>query len=445
MDSPAYGDFAFDTVYLVAPDVQGQLVGRRIPRRRFEARRDEGVRICSIPLSWSSSEEPITTASGWGWNQGWKDIVLRPDGKTLRPYPGLSNVAICLAHVEDQEGQRVAVAPRTILQTQVERARLRGMNMEIASELEFYLLPGTVQDLRAAGFRNLRGPGLVRRFYGVTGHSALEPFFSQLQAEMDRAGIPIVTCEPEYGVNQWEVNLDHCDAIDMADRHVIYRAGIQEIAAQHGLTATFMAKPFTDDLGSSGHFHISLWQGGLSLFADKMRPTELSAAGRRFLGGLMRRMDETALFYAPHVNSYKRHERGVMGGGFHAWGYDNRTVTFRVVGQGQEINLENRYPGADVNPYLAISAMIAAGLDGLDDPSCDPDQPLAGNAYDCVGLRHGPWSLGEAIDNFIESPFTRAQFGQAVVDHFGALCRHEWQDYLRVVTDWELTRGFDGL
>ena len=259
---------------------------------------------------------------------------------------------------------------------------------------------------------------------------------------MDAAGIPVYACQAEYGYGQWEVNLEHAGALEMADRHVIYKAGVKELALQEGLTPTFMARPRPDDMGSSGHFHVSLWRDGDPAFAASPDGHELSAVGRAFLAGLLEHLAGTALFFAPYANSYKRHATEDFGGGIAAWGHDNRTVALRVVGHGRSIRIEHRFGGADANPYLAAAAILAAGLDGME-RGADPGAPVVGNAYAREDLPRTHASLGDALAAFEGSSFVAQAFGKDVVEHYAAHARAEWRSYLRAVTDWEVERAFE--
>jgi glutamine synthetase len=435
---------AFDTVIVAAPDLQGRLFGRRIPRRRFVADPREGVEISTCALTWTSSQDIVTTSPFGNWSTGWHDFRLQPDLSTLRPYPGVPRTAICLADVVDQEGQLIPLAPRTVLKRQVERARQLGYTVMMASELEFYLFRGSQREARLSGFRNLEPTTLVRSDYSIVGQSVQEPFLARLRQEMDAAGILIYAAQAEYGLGQWEVNLEHTDALEMADRHVIYKAGVKELALQHDLAVTFMAKPLAQEFGSSCHLHCSLWRGGEPVFSEGGRSRSLSAAGLHFLGGLITHLDETTLMFAPHVNSYKRHVPDAVGGGLHAWGYDNRTASFRVIGHGPSVHIEHRFAGADANPYLAMAALIAAGLDGLA-TEADPGRPITDNAYTEPSLRHTPASLGEAIAAFRTSAFVREMLGDETVTHYVAVHQHEWDSFLRAVTDWEVLNDFEAV
>jgi glutamine synthetase len=329
-----------------------------------------------------------------------------------------------------------------VLKRQLERARRLGYQVLLASELEFYLFANDQRDARARGFRGLQPTTIVRSDYSIVGQAVQEPFIARLRREMDAAEIPIYACQAEYGFGQWEVNLDYADALEMADRHLVYKAGVKELALQAGLTVTFMAKPFVSEFGSSGHVHCSLRRDARPVFPREPGARHLSATGLGFLGGLTRRLSETALLLAPYVNSYKRHTPDSVGGGIIAWGLDNRTVTFRVIGSGESLRIEHRYPGADVNPYLAAAAIVAAGLEGIEQ-GADPGPPFVGNAYQHPELPHAPASLGQAVEVFETSDFVAGAFGEDVRAHYAAHARGEWNGYLRAVTDWELDRAFE--
>jgi glutamine synthetase len=432
----------FDTVIVAGADMQGRLFGRRLPARRFLADPAQGVDICTCVFVWDIAEDPGADVPFAGPHTGWNDLVLAPDLATLRPYPGVEGTAICLADVLDEHGEPLAMAPRTILRRQVERAAAMGFGVQTASELEFYLFRGSVREARLRGFRDLEPTTLVRSDYSIVGQAAQEPFIRRVRREMEAAGIPIWACQAEYGLGQWEVNLEHADPVEMADRHVVYKAGLKEMALQDDLAPTFMARPVAGDMGSSGHVHVSLWRGDEPAFADGDGPHALSDAGLSFVGGLLAHLDETALFFAPYLNSYKRHLTEDFGGGIQAWGFDNRTIAIRVVGSGPSLRVEHRYPGADANPYLSMAAVLAAGLDGVE-RGLGPGQPFEGDAYGDAHLRRTPRSLVEALVAFEESTFVRDTFGKDVVEHYAAHGRAEWEASLRAVTDWEINRAFE--
>ncbi len=433
----------YDTVIVAATDVQGRLFGRRVPLRRFLLDAGHGIPICTCTMAWDITQDLAQEVPFAGWHTGWHDFIIKPDLSTLRPYPGVAGTAICMADIVDEETEELlSIAPRTILRRQLERAARQGITVLLASELEFYLFKGEPRELRRRNFRDLVPTTVARSDYSIVNQGAEEPFIARVRREMDAAGIPIYACQAEYGFGQWEVNLDYCEALEMADRHVIYKSAIKEIAAQADMTVTFMAKPHPTEFGSSGHFHCSLRRDDVPLFPEEHGSRKLSDLGKGFLAGLVTHLNETALCFAPFVNSYKRHVPDSVGGGLIAWGLDNRTVTFRLIGAGDSLRIEHRYAGADVNPYLAAAAIVAAGLDGIE-RSLDPGPPFKGNAYQAPDLPHAPASLGDALKVFEASPFAVAAFGQDVVDHYVAHARGEWTGYLRAVTDWEIQRAFE--
>jgi glutamine synthetase len=432
----------YHTVVVGATDVQGRLFGRRIPVRRFLQNAQKDVPICTCALAWDITEDLGLDMSFAGLHTGWHDFGIRPVLETLRPYPGVAGTAICMADIVDEEGQLLEIAPRTILRRQLERTRGLGYTVLLASELEFYLFRGDVREARLRGFRGLEPTTLVRSDYSIVGQATQEPFINRVWQEMESANIPVYAYQAEYGLGQWEVNLEHAEALEMADRHVIYKAGLKEMALQSGLSATFMAKPVPADMGSSGHFHCSLRADDEPVFPEASGGHQLSDVGRSFLGGLMRHLNDTAIFFGPYVNSYKRHASEDFGGGVNAWGVDNRTVNFRVVGSGDSLHVEHRYAGADANPYLAAAAIVAAGLGGIES-GIDPGPPVAGNAYARTDLPRTPKSLGDALKAFRASGFASSVFGKEVVDHYAAHADAEWSGYLKAVTDWEIERAFE--
>lgn len=432
----------FGTVIVAATDVQGRLFGRRVPVARFLDELKDGIDVCTCALAWDISQDLSNTMAFEGGRSGWNDFRIIPDLKTLRRYPGATDTAICMADVVDDEGDLLAEAPRTVLSRQLDRAKKAGYRVVLASELEFYMFHGGSRQLRNEDFRHLEPTTLVRSDYSIVGQGAQEPFIGRVRQEMESAGIEIYACQAEYGFGQWEVNFAHSDALEMADRHVIYKAGLKELALGRGLSVTFMARPLSSDVGSSCHLHCSLWDGKTPVFTSK-KPRLLSDRGKYFVGGLLEHMDETALFSAPYVNSYKRHIPDDFGGGIKAWGYDNRTIAVRAVGHADSLHVESRYPGADVNPYLAAASMIAAGLDGID-RRLDPGDPYQHNAYASGhGLPRTPRSLADAIEIFKASRFVRDTFGEGVVAHYAAHAEAEWVGYLKAVTDWEVRRAFE--
>ena len=434
----------YHSVVVATPDVQGRPVGRQVPLRRFLHDPEQGVEISSYALVYDVAGIPLADSSFAGAHTGYHDIRLAPDLATLRPYPGVDGTAICLADVVDASDQRVPVAPRSVLRRQIEAARSRNYDVLLATELEFYLFWGDIREARRKAYSGLEPTTPARSTYGIAAVTAQQPFLLPLTQAMAAAGIPVGSVQTEAGRGQWEVNLGHADPMSAADRHLIYKIGVKEMARQHGLTATFMARPVADDLGSSCHLHCSLRADGRPLFPEAPGSARLSPLARHFVGGLLAHLPATAYLFAPFTNSYKRHAPGFAAGGVVAWGEDNRSVAIRVAGHGETLRVEHRFPGADANPYLAAAALIAAGLEGIESAR-DPGPPVAGDADARHDLARPPSSLGEALAALECSDFVRAAFSPQVALHLAAHARAEWTASLLAVTDWELNRCFEAV
>jgi len=310
----------------------------------------------------------------------------------------------------------------------------------MATELEFYLLKGSYDDLRAAGCA-LEPFGWYNEDYHLLQATKAEPLYRQFRNQLNAAGVPIEFSKGEAAPGQHEVNLHYADALEAADRHALLKHGAKEIAYQNGSAITFMAKANHAWTGSSGHIHVSLWDGDgeRNLFPDPAAPGEMSATMRHFLGGMMAGARELSLLVAPNVNSYKRYAAASWAPVYVVWGRDNRTCGFRVVGRGASLRIENRIPGGDANPYLAYAAVLAAGLHGIEH-EIEPPPEYRGNGYLAHGAPRVPRSLAEAIVAFADSDLARAAFGDDVVAHYLNAARVEQETYDRVVTDWERER-----
>lgn len=435
----------YHTVVIATPDAQGRPVGRQLPLRRFLADPMAGVEVSSYALVYDLAGIPLVDSPFARAQTGYHDIRLQPDLSTLRQYPGVSGTAICLSDVVDADGTHVPFAPRTVLRRQADAARDAGFIVHLATELEFYLFWNDPREARRLGFQGLEPTTPARSTYGTIAATAMEPFLSSVCQAMEAAGISIGSAQTEAGRGQWEVNLDHTDSLTAADHHLVYKAGVKELARQVGLTVTFMARPVADDLGSSCHLHFSLSNNnGQPVFPAEPGSSELSPTARHVVGGLLAHLPATAYFFAPFANSYKRHAPGFAAGGVAAWGHDNRSVAIRVAGRGESLRVEHRFPGADANPYLAAAALIAAGLEGIKSER-DPGPPVEGDADARRDLPRPPSSLGEAMAAFDDSDFVKTAFGAEVAAHYVSHARAEWAATLSAVTDWELTRGFEAV
>jgi glutamine synthetase len=435
----------FDTVILAATDLHGRLFGKRMTVHHFLDAGGEPTPVCTVAMTYDVTEgnqELELQLPFAGAHTGWNDFVLNADMATLRPYPGRPRTAICLADIANDNGDPLAVSPREILRGQVARARESGIEVLVGSELEFYLYRNQLSDARREGFRDLVPTTLVRADHRIGGQAEYEPFMARLRQAVENAGIPVLASQVEHGHGQWEVNLEYANALEMADRHVIYKESVKELALGEGLSVTFMARPAQSEPGSSCHLHCSLRSlDGEPLMPSKEGSREFGVMGVGFLAGLQEHLDETALMFAPYVNSYKRHAVAVAGA-VNAWGRDNRTVAFRVLGQGDSLRIEHRYPGADTNPYLAMAGLIAAGMEGIS-AGRTLGTPVSGSAQTQKNLKRSPISLGAAIARFESSEFVRRAFGEEVRETLATYAKMEWEAYLGEVTEWEVLRGFE--
>jgi glutamine synthetase len=430
----------YDTVVVCTPDVQGRLLGRRLTLEAFLRGVDKGVDMCTAAFAWDIVQDPMGMigALDWaGFHTGWHDIRLEADLTTLRPAGWLERTAICIADaVEVTDGSPVAIAPRSILRRQVDALADDGFTALTGTELEFYVYLGTPDENRARGHVDLRPTTPQPADYAIGQTDRWEAFFGDLRRRLADSGIEAEAHQGEWGLGQWEMTLRRRDPLTMADHHALYKLAVRHVAATHGLTATFMARPESDQPGSSGHVHLSLWQGEKAAFAD-------GAVLGSALAGAIDHTGDLLAWYAPTVNSYKRLIQQEFAGWGLTWGEDNRTTSFRTLGHhDDERRFEFRLPGADVNPHLALAGLLASARDGVT-RSLHPGQPVVGNAYEEAPDAGLPRHLGEAADRFAASAWVRDTFGAAVVDHYAAHARAEVAAWLTAVTDWERTRYLD--
>jgi glutamine synthetase len=440
-------DGVVDTVVTAFPDLYGRLVGKRITGAFFlDEVAGHGMHVCDYLLASDMEMDPTPGYAFASWETGYGDVHCVPDFATLRRAAWLERTAVVLCDVE-REGRPVEVAPRAILRRQLERARGRGLVAKMGSELEFFLFRGDYRDARRAGHQGLEPTGGYVEDYHILSGTFAEDVIRAIRSGADASGIPVEFSKGEWGPGQHEINLRYGEALEMADRHVIYKLAAKEIANAKGCSLTFMAKWDAALAGSSLHVHASLWdEKDAPLFAggDALEGTRLraSASFRHFLGGLLAHARELSWFFAPTVNAYKRYRAGTFAPTGIAWSVDNRTAGFRVVGSGPSLRVECRIPGADANPYLAFAAMLAAGLDGIE-RGLEPGPAFAGDVYAAAGLPRVPHSLPEAIGELERSSFARKAFGDDVVEHLLHFARAEQGYFEAVVTDWEKRRYFE--
>ncbi|SDB63281.1 glutamine synthetase family protein [Belnapia rosea] len=429
-----------DNLLVCMVDMQGRLVGKRLTARQARETPGEDMHACDYLLGVDTEMVPIPGLRSSGWERGFGDFSIRPDPATARLLPWQPGTLLVLGDTVDHEGHLVPHAPRSMLRRQLERLAAAGFTASMASELEFTVFQGDWQQLRAGSYRGLTPDGFYSEDYQVFQGTGREPLIRAIRNGMEAAGIPIESSKGEGGPGQAEITLLHAPALESADRHVIYKTGVKEMAQAAGKTASFMAKWHEAQPGSSGHIHLSLWGlGGESAMADAGGPHGFSAGFAHVLAGQIALLQEMTLFLAPVVNSYKRFQPGSFAPTKAVWSRDNRTAAFRVLGHGRSLRVECRVPGADVNPYLAYAALIAAGLHGLEQ-RLPLDPPAEGNAYLAEGLPEIPTTLREAMAALDRSTVLRAAFGDAVIDHYVRAAAWEQAEHDRRVTDWEIAR-----
>src|ERR687894_1599377 len=384
--------------------MQGRLMGKRVHAEFFlEDSVEHGLEGCNYLLALEMEMDPVPGYALASWEQGYGDFRLEPDMATLRRIPWLEGTALVLADVRSHDGGDVKPSPRQVLKAQVERAEALGYTPMFGSELEFYLLKETYEEAHAKHYRDLTPSVPYILDYHILATTYDEPFIRQIRNGMHAAGIRVETSKGEAWPGQHEINFRYADALAMADNHVIYKNGAKEIAHLNGCSITFMAKPDHTWIGNSCHIHSSLWRDGENAFAGE------SDVFKQYLAGQIAALKELAIFLAPTINSYKRFAAGSWAPTTLAWGHDNRTCGFRIVGHGGAVRTETRIAGADANPYLAFAALPAAGLNGIEN-DLELPPPLEGNAYESDAERF-PSSLREAIAALEQGTVARTAFG----------------------------------
>ena len=434
----AVADGTVDTVLLAIADMEGRLQGKRLTATHFlDDVLEHGAEGCNYLLAVDVDMETVGGYAMSSWDTGYGDFAMVPDLETLRMVPWLPGTAMLMADIQWGDGREVAASPRQILRRQLARLQERGMSANAASELEFIVFRDTYEEAWKKGFHDLEPANLYNIDYSLLGTSRVEPLIRRIRNEMAGAGMEVENSKGECNLGQHEINFRYDGALRSADNHVVYKNGAKEIAAQEGQAITFMAK-FNEREGNSCHIHCSLArEDGSNAFAADQTLFD------HFVAGQLACLEELTLLYAPHVNSYKRFAKGSFAPTAVAWGHDNRTCSLRVVGHGEGLRVENRLPGADVNPYLALAAMIAAGLHGID-AELPLEPAFEGNAYESDKPRV-PSNIYAARDGFAASEVAAAAFGQEVVDHYLNRASVEIEAFEAAVTDWERYRGFERL
>jgi glutamine synthetase len=431
-----------DTVLIGFTDMQGRLQGKRLHARYFlDEVLTHGSEACNYLLA---IDVDMSTVDGYelaSWERGYGDFVLVPDLGTLRRLPWHDGTALVLADVAWENGEAVRPSPRQVLERQLERLAERGWTAMVGTELEFIVLANSYEDAWSQGYRDLEPANQYNADYSILATSRIEPLLRGIRNSMTEAAMVVESAKGECNLGQHEITFRYDEAMVTCDNHVVYKNGAKEIAAQQQMAITFMAK-LNQLEGSSCHIHLSLRdEAGAPIMAEDR--TGMSALMEHFLAGQLAAMRELCLFLAPNINSYKRFQPETFAPTAVRWGRDNRTCSLRVVGHGESLRMEHRVPGADVNPYLAVAALVAAGLHGIEhslplEPAC------TSNAYAEPGARV-PTTLRDALDLWKCSSIARGAFGDDVVDHYANMARVELAAFDAAVTDWERYRGFERL
>lgn len=432
-----------DTVVVAFPDAQGRLVGKRVAARFW---RDEvlphGAEACNYLLSVDVDMNTVDGYAMSSWEKGYGDMLLVPDLDTLRRVPWQEGTALVMADLAWEDRAAVVQSPRGILNAQRARLANNGLSAYVGTELEFIVFDDSFRDAWAKGYTGLTASTDYNVDYNLLATTRLEPLLRDIRRGMDGAGMYCEGVKGECNDGQQEIAFRYAEALETADNHTIYKNGAKEIADRHGKSLTFMAK-FDQREGNSCHIHLSVrGEDGEPVMAGDGQ-YGFSPFMEHWIAGILSTLREFTLLYAPTINSYKRYAKGSFAPTGVAWGIDNRTCALRVVGHGGSLRVENRVPGGDVNPYLAISAIIAGGLHGIENELPLP-APLTGNAY-AAGVDTLPTTLREAAKLFSESTVARAAFGDDVVEHYLNQARIEVEAFDAAVTDWERVRGFERL
>ena len=427
-----------DTVLLALCDMQGRLQGKRLTARHFvEEVAEHGAEGCNYLLAVDVEMNTVDGYAMSSWERGYGDFVLRPDMSTLRPVPWQAGTAMVLCDIAWEDGADVVASPRQILRRQLDRLAERGWTANAGTELEFMLFRETYEAAWHKAYRELDPANQYNVDYSLLGTARVEPLIRRIRNSMEQAGMAVEDSKGECNFGQHEINFRYADALRTADDHAIYKNAAKEIAAQDGMAISFMAK-FNEREGSSCHIHFSLADNDGPLFARHRSVFE------SFLAGQLACLRELTLLLAPNINSYKRYAEGSFAPTAIAWGHDNRTCSLRVVGHGPSLRFENRAGGSDLNPYLALSGLIAAGLHGIEN-GLELEPAYEGNAYKATDKPRLPGTLRDARDLFAVSDVARAAFGEEVVAHYVNAADVELNAFEAAVTDWERFRGFERL
>ncbi|MGK8233686.1 glutamine synthetase family protein [Roseovarius sp. MS2] len=432
-----------DTVLVCLVDMQGRLMGKRFHAGHFVNSAWEETHCCNYLLA---TDLEMTTPEGFAatsWERGYGDYVMKPDLSTLRPMPWLEGTVMVLCDVLDHHTHApVPHSPRAMLKGQMARLNAMGFDAMMATELEFFLFEKSYDDIRKSGYRELTPLSGYNEDYNIFQTTKEEHVMRPIRNHLYAAGLPIENTKGEAEAGQEELNIKYAPALDTADYHTIAKHAIKEIAWQQGHAASFLPKWDHRRVGSSSHVHQSLWQDGKPAFFDPQDSLGMSQLMKHYMAGLLKYAPDYTYFLAPYINSYKRFQKGTFAPTRILWSVDNRTAGFRLCGEGSKaVRVECRVGGSDLNPYLAMAAMLAAGIKGIED-KLELAPPATGDAYSGQTGRI-PETLRDAYHTLKQSQFLRETFGDEVIDHYARAAEVEIEDFDRVVTDYEVARGFE--
>jgi glutamine synthetase len=438
---------SIETVLVAVPDWYGRLMGKRLTGRFFaQSVAEHGWHACNYLLACDMEMDPVPGYAFTSWESGYGDMRCAPDWAALCKPAWLPKTALVLCNPISDKGAPIEVAPRRILQRQIERAAGMGFVPKGGAELELYLFKETYDSARQKHWHDLVPFGSYIEDYHVLQGTREEPVIGELVRALEKSGIPMEGSKGEWGPGQQEVNVEYCELLEQADRNALTKHAAKEIAHEKGLAVTFMAKWDERFAGSSFHQHLSLWdaEGKTNVFSGERRVGEIPCSDhfRFFLGGLLAHAAELTAFWAPSVNSYKRFQSASFAPTTIAWSVDNRTAGFRVVGKANALRIECRIPGADANPYVAWAATLAAGLEGIA-RRIEPPPPFSGDVYAAKAMPRVPASLREAIALLAGSRLAKEAFGDEVVAHYLHFLETEQRKFDEIVTSWERGRFFE--
>jgi len=422
-------------VIVAVPDISGKLVGYRMVHSQedIDCGDEKRAGICSSVIAWDVEQKPIDNIEITGFHTGWQDFYIHYDLSLAKPLAWLEDTLFVMGELYDNSGEKIDVSPTKLLNDQIEKLNKAGYEPFVATELEFYLTEDTKDVIRDSE---------KRHDYRIDSYTnSFTPFFDELCEVLSKSNIGVESWQSEWGVGQWEVNLSPGDPLKVAESHLLFKLAVNDIASKYGYRANFMAKPFSDQVGSSCHIHVSLKdKNQKNVFFDETTTNHLAEVGKYAIQGLLRYTKDLQTMYGSNINSYKRLIAKEFCGNGETWGFDNRTTTCRVIGRSEDsFHIEFRLPGADTNPYLALAGVLASVRKGIED-ELTPPEPLTGDSSGVDCIEKYPLSLSAAITDFETSTFSKNEFGNSFVKLFLSHLKHEQNEFDKVVTEWELKR-----